>query len=115
MDTHLDITPAGPGIYDVKAVQGQVVTQHRLSVDRDYLERSGVDGTDLVRGVCDILVRHEALAAVPAEATLEQLAAHYPYLSSELEKSLTPGTPGFEPVEPARIVAEPAEDRPTHV
>lgn len=91
-----------------------MVTQQRLAVDQGYLERFRIDGTELVREVCDILLQHEALAAVPTESTLEQLVAHYHYLSSELQKRLSPERPGLQPVEPARITPAPAEDRPTH-
>jgi hypothetical protein len=114
VNTHLEITLVETGIYQVKAVQGQVVTRQRLAVDQGYLERTGIDGTDLIREVFDILLQHEALAAVPAESTLEQLVAHYPYLSSELQKRLSPKMPEYQTVEPARITPAPAEDRPTH-
>ena len=114
METHLEVTPVGPGTYKVKAIQGHVVTQQRLGVDPAYLERTGVDGTELVRQVCDILMEHEALAAVPALSTIEQLVAHYPYLSSELQRRQSPGTPGLQPVEPARITPVAAVDHPTH-
>ncbi|HEX3565711.1 MAG TPA: hypothetical protein VHU17_10075 [Acidimicrobiales bacterium] len=114
MNTHLQITLVEPGTYKVKAVQGQVVTQQSIAVDQDYLERTGIDGTDLVREVFEILLQHEALAAVPAESTLEQLVAHYPYLSSELQKRFSPKTPEYQTVEAARITPIPAQDRPTH-
>lgn len=114
MNTHLEITLVEPGTYQVKAVQGQVVTRESMTVDRGYLERTGIDGTDLVRAVFDVLLQHEALAAIPAESTLEQLVAHYPYLSSELEKRLSPKVPAYQAVEPARIIPTPAQDRPTH-
>ena len=114
MNTHLEVTLVKPGTYRVKAIQGQVVTQQQLAVDAEYLEQTGLDGTDLVREVCDILVEHEALAAVPAQSTVEQLVAHYPYLSSELQKRLSPGTGATRPIEPARIVPTPVEDHPTH-
>jgi hypothetical protein len=64
--------------------------------------------------VFDILLQREALAAVPAESSLEQLVAHYPYLSSELQKRLSPKMPAYRPVAAARITPVPAEDRPTH-
>jgi crotonobetainyl-CoA:carnitine CoA-transferase CaiB-like acyl-CoA transferase len=85
-----------------------------VAVDEGYLEQTGVDGTDLVREVCAILMQHEALAAVPALSTVEQLVAHYPYLSSELQKRLSPEKPAIQAVEPARIAPIPAEDNPTH-
>ena len=114
MNTHLEITLVEPGTYQVKAVQGQVVTLQSMAVDQGYLERTGIDGSDLVRAVFDVLLQHEALAAIPAESTLEQLVAHYPYLSSELEKRLSPKAPAYETVEAAQITPTPAEDRPTH-
>jgi hypothetical protein len=114
VNTHLEITLVEPGTYQVKAVQGHVVTRQSLAVDQGYLERTGIDGTDLIREVFDILLHHEALAAIPAESTLEQLVAHYPYLSSELEKRLSPKMPAYQSVEAARITPVPAEDRPTH-
>jgi hypothetical protein len=114
VNTHFEITLAAPGTYQVKAVQGQIVTMHSLAVDPSYLERTGIEGTDLVREVFEILLRHEALAAIPAESTLEQLAAHYPYLSSELETRFSPKVSEHQGVEPARIAPVPAEDRPTH-
>ena len=113
MNTHLEVTLVRPGTYSVKAIQGHVVTQQQLAVDAGYLEQTGIDGTDLIREVCDILMEHEALSAVPAESTVEQLVAHYPYLSSELQSRLSPGG-GTLPVEPARIIPTPAEDHPTH-
>jgi len=114
VNTHLEITLVEPGTYRVKAVQGHVVTRQSLAVDQGYLERTGIDGTELVREVFDILLQHEALAAVPAESTLEQLVAHYPYLSSELQKRSSPKMPADQTVEPARITPASAEDRPTH-
>ncbi len=114
MSTHLEVTHVGPGTYSVKAIQDHVVTRQRLAVDPDYLEASGIDGTVLVREVCDILLEHEALAAVPADSTVEQLAAHYPYLSSELHERLSTGRPGSPSIEPALITPQPAEDRPAH-
>ncbi len=114
MNTHLEVTSVEPGVYSVKAIDGHVVTRQRMAVDQGYLEQTGVDGADLVREVCDILLENEALAAIPAVSTIEQLVAHIPYLSSELQKRFPPGTPGSQPVEPARIAAAPVEDRPTH-
>ena len=115
MNTHLEITLVEPGSYRVKTVQGHVVTLQSLAVDQGYLKRTGIDGTDLVGEVYDILLQqHEPLAAVPAESTIEQLVAHYPYLSSELQKRLSPKMPEYQTVEPARIIPAPAEDRPTH-
>jgi hypothetical protein len=110
LNTHFEITLVGPGTYKVKAVQGQIVTVHSLALDQGYLEQTSIAGTDLVREVLDILLGHEALAAVPAESTLEQLVAHYPYLSSELQKRL----PEYQTAEAARITPTPAQDRPTH-
>jgi hypothetical protein len=114
LNTHFEITLVEPGTYKVKAVQGQVVILQSVTVDPGYLERTGIDGTDLIRETFDILLQHEALAAVPAESTLEQLVAHYPYLSSELQKRLSPKVSEHEMVEAARITPVPAEDRPTH-
>jgi hypothetical protein len=114
VNTQLEITLVEPGTYKVKAVQGQVVTLQSMAVDQDYLERTGIDGRELVREVVDILLQHEALAAVPAESTLEQLVAHYPYLSSELQKRFSPKMSAYESVEAARITPAPAQDRPTH-
>ena len=97
VDTHLEVTLVEPGTYQVKAMQGHVVTQQRLAVDQGHLEQSGVDGVDLIREVCDILSEHEALTAVPARSTVEQLVAHYPYPSSELQSRLAPESPGLRP------------------
>jgi hypothetical protein len=112
--TQFEITIAEPGTYEIKAVEGQLVTQHRLAVDQAYLDRTGVDGADLVRAVCDILVEHEALAAIPSESTVEQLADHYPYLTSELDKRFAPRSPGQELSQTRRIEPARAEDHPTH-
>lgn len=114
METHLDITLIEAGTYDVVASEGQVATRHKVAVDQDYLEQTGIDGADLVREVCEILLQHEALAGIPAESTIEQLVAHFPYLSTELHERLSVETPGVQRVEPARITPVPAEDHPTH-
>jgi hypothetical protein len=114
VETQFEINIAESGTYEIKAVEGQVVFRYRLAVEQAYLDRAGVDGADLVRAVCDILVDHEALAAIPAESTIEQLAAHYPYLASELDKRFDPRSPGQELSETHRIEPAPAEDHPTH-
>jgi hypothetical protein len=117
VNTHLEVEVLRPGNYQVKAVQGQVATKHQLTVDPQFLDRMGLaafDGTTVVREVCDILVEHEALTAVPAEATLEQLVGHYPYLASGLQERLCPASPELPAVESVRIIPRPAEDRPTH-
>lgn len=117
MNTHLEVEKLEAEKYQVKAVQGQAATKHRLAVDREFLDRiglAGVDGTTVVRESCDILVQHEALTAVPTEATLEQLVVHYPYLASELQRRLCPSSLEHHAVESVRIVPRPAEDRPTH-
>jgi hypothetical protein len=114
VNTHLEITLVEPGTYQVKAIQDHVVTSQQMAVDRGYLERTGIDGTDLVREVCVILLEHEALTAVPALSTVEQLVVQYPYLPSELQERLSTRIPGLQPVEPARIAPSSAEDHPTH-
>jgi hypothetical protein len=116
VNTDVDIQQLASDSYQVKALQGQVATQHLLNVDPEFLARMGlgaVDGATVVRETCDILVGHEALTAVPGEATLEQLVVHYPYLASELQERLLPGaTPPH--VEPVRAVGDAVEDHPTH-
>ncbi len=114
MGTKFEITIVESGTYEIKAAEGQLVTQHRLALDQAYLDRAGVDGADLVRAVCDILVEHEALAAIPAESTVEQLAALYPYLASELDERFAPRRPGQGLTQTHRVEPAPAEDRPTH-
>ena len=117
MDTHLEVTELDPGSYEVKAVQGQVVTRHTIEADPGFGDRSGagaVPGTTLVREVVEILLEHEALTAVPAQARIEQLMANYPYLASEHEQRLPTGSGRFPPSEAPLIHHLPAEDRPTH-
>jgi hypothetical protein len=116
--THLEVKELGLGNYEVKAVQGHVVTRHTFDIDPDFLARidlADADGTAVVREAFDIVIRHEALAAVPAQTNLEQLVAQYPYLAVELPERLTTGSePGIRSVPTAHIDPLPAEDRPTH-
>jgi hypothetical protein len=117
LNTQLEFTAPEPGIYEVKAVQGQVVTRHRVSVNAQFLERIGlqeVEESSVVPEVCTILLQHEALAAVPADSTLEQLVGQYPYLPAELQERLVPGSPRADAVGSVRIAPVAAEDRPTH-
>jgi hypothetical protein len=118
VNTHLEVSELDPGTYEVKAVQGHVVTLHSIGADpafRDQLGLGTIAGTTLVREVVEILVEHEALAAVPADARLEQLVSHYPYLSSELQQRFSSEAVDSPVVDPPRISALPAEDRPTHI
>ncbi len=117
MNTHLEVSELDPGTFEVKAVQGHVVTQHSIGADPQFRQQLGlgaVAGTTLVREVVEILLEHEALAAVPGDTRLEQLVSHYPYLSAELQQRLsTEG--GDSPIaDPPRVSALPAEDHPTH-
>ena len=57
----------------------------------DGLGLEEVDGETVVREAFAILLEHEALTAVPAEATLDQIGDHYPYLLPELQDRLAPG------------------------
>jgi hypothetical protein len=118
VNTHLEVTELETGNYVVKAVQGHVVTRHTFGIDSEFLDRidlSDADHATIVREAFDILVHHEALAAVPGRSSLEQLAAHYPYLTSELHQRLSPGSEfGSRSAPPPRIDPQPAEDRPTH-
>jgi hypothetical protein len=117
VNTHLEIKTLPSGAYEVKAVQGQVVTRHRLTVDLAFLDRlglSGVDGYDVVREVSEILIGRTALTALPEEATIEQLVVYYPYLAEELQQRLRPGTAGLPGVESVRVIPVPIEDHPTH-
>lgn len=116
MTTHLEVTELERGNYEVKVVQGHVVTRHTFDVDPEFLNRidlSDADGATIVGEAFDILLHHEALAAVPGRSNLEQLAAHYPYLAPELQQRLAPRA-GGRPVSARRIDPLPAEDRPTH-
>ena len=109
MNTHLEVTSVEPGVYSVKAIEGHVVTRQRLAVDQGYLEQTGRRRSRPRAGG----VRHPAgdtkhwPPSRPCRR-IEQLVAQYPYLSSELQKRFPPGTPGSQPVEPARIAAAPA-------
>ncbi len=117
MNTHLEIKTLPSGAYEVKAVQGQVVTRHRLTVDLAFLDRlglSGVDGYDVVREVSEILIGRTALTALPEEATIEQLIVYHPHLVEELQQRLRPGTAGLPGVESVRVIPVPIEDHPTH-
>ena len=62
----------------------------------------------------EILVEHEALAAVPADSRLEQLVSHYPYLASELQQRLSDGSVSSRRSSLPRVDPLPAEDHPTH-
>jgi hypothetical protein len=118
VNTHLEVSELDPGSYEIKAVQGHVVTLHKIAVDPEFRDQFGfgsVTGTTLVREVVEILVEHEALAAVPADSRLEQLVSHYPYLATELQQRLSTGSVEFPLVQPPTIDALPAEDRPTHI
>jgi hypothetical protein len=117
VNTHLEIKALPSGEYEVKAVQGQVVTRHRMTVDLAFLDRlglSGIDGHDVVREVSDILTERAALTALPEEATIEQLVVYYPYLVEELQQRLRPGTAGLPGVESVRVIPVAIEDHPTH-
>jgi hypothetical protein len=114
--THLEVKELERGNYEVKAVQGHVVTRHTFDVGSEFLDRidlSDADGAIIVKEAFDILLQHEALAAVPARSNLEQLAAHYPYLAYELQQRLSPGSE-IRSLPPTSINHLPAEDRPTH-
>ncbi len=108
MNTHLEIKTLPSGAYEVKAVQGQVVTF------LDRLGLSGVDGYDVVREVSEILIGRTALTALPEEATIEQLIVYHPHLVEELQQRLRPGTAGLPGVESVRVIPVPIEDHPTH-
>jgi hypothetical protein len=117
VNTHLEVIELDPGTFEVKAVQGHIVTQHSIGADPEFRDELGlgtVAGTTLVREVVEILLEHEALAAVPADTRLEQLVSHYPYLSSELQQRLSSEAVDSPVAEPPRISALPAEDHPTH-
>jgi hypothetical protein len=118
VNTILQVEEVEPGNYEIKAVQGQVVTQHSFVIDSDVLaqiDRSDIDGAAIVREAFTIVLEREALAALPGESSFRLLVAHYPYLTSELQRRLSPGSPlGFLSGESARIDHLPAEDRPTH-
>ncbi len=118
MNTHLEVSELDPGTFEVKAVQGHVVTQHCIGADPQFRQQLGlgsVAGTTLVREVVEILLEHEALAAVPGDTRLEQLVTQYPYLSSELQERLGTKTGDSPVVDLPLVNALPAEDRPTHI
>ncbi|HEX3565376.1 MAG TPA: hypothetical protein VHU17_08385 [Acidimicrobiales bacterium] len=117
MNTKLTVKAFESGMYEITAVQGQVVTRHRMAVDSGFLNRIGladVDESSVVPEVCSVLLQHEALAAVPADSTLAQLVGQYPYLPAELQARLAPGSSPSPPIEAVRVTPVPAEDRPTH-
>jgi hypothetical protein len=118
VNTVLQVEEVEAGSYEVKAVQGHVVTQHSFVIDSEVLaqiDRSGLDGADIVREAFAVVLEREALAALPGESSFRLLVAHYPYLTTELQRRLSPRSPlGFLSGEPARVHHPPAEDRPTH-
>lgn len=94
MHRHLDIEVLEADQYEVTVAEGSVVTRHRLAVPSDTLDDLGLyelDGETVVREAFGILLEREALTAVPAEATLDQIGDHYPYLLPELRDRLAPG------------------------
>jgi len=94
VNRHLDIEVLESERYQVTVAEGSVVTRHCLEVPSDTLDGLGldeVDGETVVREAFDILLGHEALTAVPAEATLDQIGDHYPYLLPELLNRLAAG------------------------
>jgi hypothetical protein len=118
VNTHLEVSEIDHDSFAVKAVQGQVVTRHTIGVNADFRDQFAlgeIDGTTVIQEVVEILVEHEALAAVPADARLEQLVSHYPYLASELQQRLSSGSVEFPRVKAPRVDHLPADDRPTHI
>ncbi len=93
MNRHLDVELLECERYEVTIAEGSLVTRHWLEVPSDTLDDLGfdeLDGETVVREAFDILLTHEALTAVPAEATLDQIGDHYPYLLPELRVRLSP-------------------------
>jgi hypothetical protein len=117
VNSYLEIDVVEPEIYLVKAVEGHVVTGHAVQVSSEVLAKIGLidaAGEIVVNEVFGILHEREALTAVPANATLEQLTELYPYLLSELQENLAPGQ--ALPAGPVRVapLPAPAPNRPTH-
>jgi len=111
VNRHLDVEVLESERYEVTIAEGSVVTRHWLEVPSDTLDDLGLDDADgetVVREAFAILLEHEALTAVPAEATLGQIGHHYPYLLPELRVRLAPGAqvrilpPGRPPDAPDR-------------
>jgi hypothetical protein len=111
VNRHLEVEVLESERYEVTIAEGSVVTRHWLEVPSDTLDDLGleeVDGETVVREAFGILLEHEALTAVPAEATLDQIGDHYPYLLPELQDRLAAGgqvrvlPPGGSPDGPAR-------------
>jgi hypothetical protein len=116
VETRLEVEVVELEQYQVTAVEGSVVTRHWLEVHADLLDQLGlpdVDGPTVIGEVFDILLTHEALASVPAESNLEQLGELYPYLLSELQDRLAPGSQvKLLSDEPLRVVTPPRPRRP---
>jgi hypothetical protein len=90
--SEIQVTPLEEGAYGVRVIEGDRVTDHRVTVPQAMLEDLGLTGADqetVVRESFAFLLEREPVTSILSEFSLDQIARYFPEYYEELPRRLS--------------------------
>ena len=86
------VTPLDEGAFGVRVTEGDVHTDHRVTVPDDLLDDLGLAGADrgtVVREAFAFLLEREPATSILPEFSLDEIGRYFPEFTTELPRRLT--------------------------
>lgn len=88
----IDITPAGPGEFEVQVRDGDRETSHRVTVPESFMDELELPEDDperVVRASFEFLLEREPASSILPEFSLDEISRYFPEYREELPKRLS--------------------------
>jgi hypothetical protein len=89
--TEIEVTPLNQGAFGVKVTEGEVTTDHRVTVPPALVDDLGLAVTepeDIVRESIAFLLEREPATSILPEFSLDEIGRYFPEFISELPRRL---------------------------
>ena len=87
----IEVMPLREGAFGVKVTEGEVSTDHRVTVPPAFVEDLGLGGTEpevIVRESIAFLLEREPATSILREFSLDEIVRYFPEFTSELPRRL---------------------------
>jgi hypothetical protein len=89
--TEIEVTPLHEGAFGVKVTEGEVTTDHRVTVPPALVDDLGLGDTqpeEIVRESIAFLLEREPAASILPQFSLDDIGRYFPEFTSELPRRL---------------------------
>ncbi|HEX2025438.1 MAG TPA: hypothetical protein VHH92_03480 [Actinomycetota bacterium] len=90
--SEIAVTPLEDGAFGVRVTEGDLNTDHRVTVPDDLLDDLGLADADretVVREAFGFLLEREPATSILPEFSLDQIGRYFPEFTTELPRRLT--------------------------